>query len=133
MATPICGLIGDTGNPADFRWAFLACGIAMLLGTVTFQLRKDKYVRHADGAPLGAKPERTVGHSPVVPVQTDGPVRAETIAAPAKSFASKLPMLIGLFVVVYAAIAWLMNHDWIGALVFSAMIVAPTPFSAIRR
>ena len=34
-------------------------------------------------------------------------------------------MLIGLFVVVYAAIAWLMNCDWIGALVFSAMIVAP--------
>jgi POT family proton-dependent oligopeptide transporter len=52
-------------------------------------------------------------------------VRSETIAQPTKSFASKLPMLIGLFVVVYAAIAWVMNFDWIGALVFSAMIVAP--------
>jgi len=121
----VCGTLGDTGNPADFKWGFLAAGIGMLIGSLTFELLKNKYVVTAEGAPLGARPERKVEHSPVVPVQTDGPVRAETIAQPAKSFASKLPMLIGLFVVVYAAIAWLMNRDWIGALVFSAMIVAP--------
>lgn len=121
----VCGTLGDTGNPADFKWGFLAAGIGMLLGTITFELLKHKYVVTSTGAPLGAKPERSVEHSPVVPTQTDAPVRAETIARPAKSFASKLPMLIGLFAVVYAAIAWLMNRDWIGALVFSAMIVAP--------
>ncbi len=126
----VCGTLGDTGNPADFKWGFLAAGIGMLIGSLTFELFKDKYVVTADGAPLGAKPERapeqTVAHAAQVPVTTDSPVRAETIGQPAaKSFASKLPMLIGLFVVVYAIIAWLMNYDWIGALVFSAMIVAP--------
>jgi POT family proton-dependent oligopeptide transporter len=121
----VCGTLGDTGNPSDFKWGFLAAGFGMLVGVVTFELLKKKFVVTSEGAPLGAKPERNVVASPVVPVQTDGPVRSETIAAPAKSFASKLPMLIGLFVVVYAAIAWLMNYDWIGALVFSAMIVAP--------
>ncbi|GAA3994578.1 peptide MFS transporter [Hymenobacter fastidiosus] len=125
MSPLVCGTLGDTGNPADFKWGFLAAGIGMLIGSLTFELLKHKYVITAEGAPLGGKPERTVEHSPVVPVQTAGPVRAETIARPTKSFASKLPMLIGLFVVVYAAIAWLMNRDWIGALVFSAMIVAP--------
>ena len=139
----VCGTLGDTGNPADFKWGFLAAGIGMLVGSLTFELLKNKYVVTADGAPLGARPDRTAGatgantpeqlvaNNAVVPKNTDAPVRAETIAdserpgAPAKSFASKLPMLIGLFVVVYAAIAWLMNRDWIGALVFSAMIVAP--------
>ncbi|WP_303311667.1 peptide MFS transporter [Hymenobacter sp. BT730] len=121
----VCGTLGDTGNPADFKWGFLAAGIGMLFGTITFELLKNKYVVTSSGAPLGAKPERSVEHSPVVPTQTDAPVRAETISQPTKSFASKLPMLIGLFAVVYAAIAWLMNRDWIGALVFSAMIVAP--------
>jgi len=121
----VCGTLGNTGNPEDFKWGFLAAGIGMLIGSLTFELFKNKYVVTAEGAPLGARPERTVAHSPVVPVQTDGPVRAETIAAPTKSFASKLPMLIGLFVVVYAAIAWLMNYDWVGALVFSSMIVMP--------
>ncbi|WP_375437782.1 peptide MFS transporter [uncultured Hymenobacter sp.] len=121
----VCGTLGDTGNPADFKWGFLAAGIGMLIGSLTFELFKNKYVVNPDGSPLGARPERSVAHSPVVPVNTDSPVRSETIAQPTKSFASQLPKLIGIFVVVYAAIAWLMNYDWIGALVFSAMIVMP--------
>lgn len=122
----VCGTLGDTGNPADFKWGFLAAGIGMLIGSLTFELLKNKYVVTPSGAPLGAKPERTVAHSAQVPVDTAAPVRSETIAQPAaKSFASKLPMLVGVFVVVYAAIAWLMNYDWVGALVFSAMIVMP--------
>ena len=121
----VCGTLGDTGNPADFKWGFLAAGIGMLIGSLTFELFKNKYVVTPDGSPLGARPERSVEHSPVVPVNTDSPVRAETIVQPAKSFASQLPKLIGIFAVVYAAIAWLMNYDWIGALVFSAMIVMP--------
>jgi proton-dependent oligopeptide transporter, POT family len=122
----VCGTLGDTGNPSDFKWGFLAAGIGMLIGSLTFELFKNKYVVTASGAALGAKPERTVEHAAQVPVDTAAPVRSETIAQPAaKSFASKLPMLIGIFVVVYAAIAWLMNYDWVGALVFSAMIVMP--------
>jgi POT family proton-dependent oligopeptide transporter len=121
----VCGTLGDTGNAADFKWGFLAAGIGMLIGSLTFELFKNKYVVTPEGGPLGAKPEREVAHSPVVPVTTDAPVRAETIAQPAKSFASQLPKLIGIFVVVYAGIAWLTNYDWIGALVFSAMIVMP--------
>lgn len=121
----VCGTLGDTGNPADFKWGFLAAGIGMLIGSLTFELFKNKYVITPEGAPLGARPERAVEHSPVVPVNTDSPVRTETIAQPTKSFASQLPKLIGIFVIVYAAIAWLMNYDWIGALVFSAMIVMP--------
>ncbi|NVO33151.1 peptide MFS transporter [Hymenobacter lapidiphilus] len=122
----VCGTLGDTGNPEDFKWGFLAAGIGMLVGSLTFEMFKNKYIVTAEGAALGGKPEQTVAHSPVVPVGTDAPVRAETIDQPvAKSFASKLPMLIGLFVVVYAVIAWLMNYDWVGAFVFAAMIVTP--------
>ncbi|MFD2785463.1 peptide MFS transporter [Hymenobacter rubripertinctus] len=122
----VCGTLGNTGNPEDFKWGFLAAGIGMLIGSLTFELFKNKYVITATGEALGAKPEQAVAHSPVVPVGTDAPVRAETIDQPAgKSFASKLPMLIGLFVVVYALIAWLMSYDWVGAFVFAAMIVTP--------
>ncbi|MBR7951475.1 peptide MFS transporter [Microvirga sp. STR05] len=127
----VCGTLGEvydaSGNivPSEFKWGFLAAGIGMLIGSLTFELFKNKYVVGPEGAALGAKPERTVEHSPVVPVNTDSPVRTETIAQPATSFASQLPKLIGIFVVVYAAIAWFMNYDWIGALVFSAMVVMP--------
>ncbi len=122
----VCGTLGDTGNPADFKWGFLSAGIGMLIGSLTFELLKNKYVVTSDGAPLGARPERTVAASPVVPVGTDAPVRAETIAAPAATSGGLgMGAITGLAVVVYAAIAWLMNYDWIGAVVFTAMIVMP--------
>lgn len=52
----ICGYFGDTGNPADFKWAFLAAAIAMAIGVIVFINLKDKYVRGPEGAPLGLKP-----------------------------------------------------------------------------
>lgn len=52
----ICGYFGDTGNPADFKWAFLCASIAMALGVIVFVYLKDKYVRHPDGSPLGLAP-----------------------------------------------------------------------------
>ncbi|MDO7875969.1 peptide MFS transporter [Hymenobacter sp. ASUV-10] len=121
----VCGTLGDTGNAADFKWGFLAAGIGMLIGSATFELLKNKYVLTPTGAPLGAKPERAVAASPVVPVGTDAPVRAETIAQPAKTGGMSMGVIAIVGVLIYAAIAWFMNYDWIGALVFSSMIVMP--------
>lgn len=53
----VCGLVGDTGNPADFKWAFLAGGIGMLLGVATLQFLHNKYVLDPNGKILGLTPE----------------------------------------------------------------------------
>ncbi|RTQ51460.1 MFS transporter [Hymenobacter gummosus] len=128
LAPLVCGYLGDTDNPADFRWGFLAAGLGMLLGITTFELFKHRYVVDAAGAPLGARPERQVAAAPVVPLTPDAPVRSETLAAPAPATgitAGRLLALAALFAAVYAAIAWYMGGDWFGALVFSAMLVVP--------
>lgn len=52
----ICALVGNTGRPEDFRWAFLACGLAMVLGTVIFQWGKLKYLLSYKGEPVGLTP-----------------------------------------------------------------------------
>ncbi|MCK7559126.1 oligopeptide:H+ symporter [Chitinophaga sedimenti] len=52
----ICGLVGNTGNPADFKWAFLAAGVGMLLSVITFRALKDKYIVSHTGAPVGEVP-----------------------------------------------------------------------------
>ncbi|OZI05938.1 MFS transporter [Siphonobacter sp. BAB-5385] len=52
----ICALVGNTGRPEDFRWAFLACSIALLLGTVVFQWGKIKYLVTWKGEPVGETP-----------------------------------------------------------------------------
>ena len=61
IGNTITSLIGDTGNPADFRWAFLACGIAMLLGTAVFNWGKGKYLHTPTGEQVGLTPAKSGG------------------------------------------------------------------------
>lgn len=56
MGPFICGLVGDTGNPADFKWAFMAAGIGMLLSVLVFRWLKDKYIVSPDGKAVGMPP-----------------------------------------------------------------------------
>ncbi|MFL5744245.1 MAG: peptide MFS transporter [Niastella sp.] len=52
----ICGLVGDTGNPADFKWSFLVAGIGMLLSVIVQKIFQSKYVKSPEGKPLGDVP-----------------------------------------------------------------------------
>jgi POT family proton-dependent oligopeptide transporter len=52
----VCGLVGDTGNPADFQYAFLAGGIGMLISVVVQMVFAKQYVVDADGNELGKAP-----------------------------------------------------------------------------
>jgi len=52
----ICGLVGDTGNPADFKWSFLVAGIGMLLSVLVQRIFQSKYVKSPEGRPLGEVP-----------------------------------------------------------------------------
>jgi len=63
----ICGFVGDTGNPADFKWAFLVAGIGMLISVLVQKIYQDKYIRSPDGKPLGDP-------SPTAPKQWQSPL-----------------------------------------------------------
>ncbi len=54
----IVGGIGDTGNPANFIYGFLAAGIGMLIGLTIFILGKNRYLVDPDGNPVGEVPDR---------------------------------------------------------------------------
>lgn len=56
---PILGDVRDSGGVRDihaFKWGFLAAAIAMLIGTVTFYILKNKYVVTPEGKPIGGMP-----------------------------------------------------------------------------
>jgi POT family proton-dependent oligopeptide transporter len=53
----ICGLTGDTGDPADFRWAFLAGGISMVISVMVQVFFHHRYVTDPQGKVLGLLPE----------------------------------------------------------------------------
>ncbi|WP_428656579.1 peptide MFS transporter [Runella sp.] len=57
----ITSLVGDTGNPNDFKWAFLACSVAMLLATLTLWWGQNKYLHSWDNKPVGATPADSPG------------------------------------------------------------------------
>jgi POT family proton-dependent oligopeptide transporter len=52
----ICGLVGDTGDPADFRWAFIAAGIGMTISVIVQKFFHKKYVVDSDNNELGLTP-----------------------------------------------------------------------------
>lgn len=52
----LCGTFGNTGNPADFKWAFLIAGIGMIVSVIIQKLFHDKYVLSPDGKVLGKTP-----------------------------------------------------------------------------
>ncbi|MEP7168453.1 MAG: peptide MFS transporter [Bacteroidota bacterium] len=53
FAPLVCGGIGDTGSPADFKWGFMAAGVGMLISTITFYLLKNKFIVDANGQAIG--------------------------------------------------------------------------------
>ncbi|HEX4959041.1 MAG TPA: oligopeptide:H+ symporter, partial [Lacibacter sp.] len=52
----LCGTFGNTGNVADFKWAFLIAGVGMLISVVIQRLFHDKYVLTPEGKILGLPP-----------------------------------------------------------------------------
>ncbi|MDW8301246.1 MAG: peptide MFS transporter [Bacteroidia bacterium] len=110
LAPLVCGGLGDTGNPADFKWGFLAAGTGMIISILSFYLFKDKYIVTPEGKPIGAKPEKTI--------KTD---TSTTVKINAKE------ILIWLLVEI---VAWIfckgvLGFDVIGAFIYSLGVVAP--------
>ena len=60
----ICPIVGDVKDAEGirdihaFKWGFLAASIAMLIGTATFYVLKNKYVVTPEGRPLGGLPSK---------------------------------------------------------------------------
>ncbi|MCL6263794.1 peptide MFS transporter [Craterilacuibacter sp. RT1T] len=56
LAPLVCGTLGDTGNPDDFKWGFLAAGTGMLISLCLFLFFKDKHLVTPEGKAIGMAP-----------------------------------------------------------------------------
>lgn len=118
LAPLVCGLIGNTGHPEDFKWGFLASCIGMLIGAVVFQIFKNKYICDPEGRPVGTVPEKKE-----VAENNTG-----------SGFSKRTLWMIGgtvvltlLFSVNWNATAghYWEGADWIGSLIYATTIVMP--------
>lgn len=55
----VCGLVGDTGHPGDFKWAFLAGAIGMLFSVIIQMAFAKQYIVGPDNKTLGQPPVGT--------------------------------------------------------------------------
>ncbi len=114
FAAPIiCGFLGDTGDPADFKWGFLVAALVSLLCLILYVLRKDKYLVDPQGNPIGVEPAARRN-------------AAEAGSASPKKYAFKELLLwmsgtlalFGIFMVLF-------KNDVIGTLIYTATIIVP--------
>jgi POT family proton-dependent oligopeptide transporter len=49
----LCSMVGETGNPSDFKWSFLIAGLGMALSVIIQKIYQDKYLTDPNGNELG--------------------------------------------------------------------------------
>lgn len=112
IAPLLCGFLGDTGNPADFKWGFLAACVGMIVSVILFVMLKNKYIVTPEGVQIGDKPN----------------VSRNVIEANAekKPFNPKqLYIWGGAFVALFVLFFKVLELDLIGTFIFDLTIVAP--------
>lgn len=113
IAPIICGILGDTGHPADFKWGFLSACVGMLVSLVVFSSLKDKFLISPTGDRIGAKP-------------TTKEQNVSEIKTPKKAISAKLiTTWAGVAIALFAALYILFGGDYIGAFIFSLSISVP--------
>ena len=122
IAPLVCGLVGNTGHPEDFKWGFLAACVGMLIGAAVFSIFKGKYVCDPDGNPVGTVPERKNSMKREEKKDTHGTLSVRTWFMVAGTVALTL-----LFSVNWDADAahCFSGADWIGSLIYATAIVMP--------
>lgn len=118
----VCGLLGDTGNPADFKWGFFAAGVGMLFGIISFELMKRKYLVTPEGEAVGAISNKKRDAADNAAAIAKGE-QTETVSG---SISNKSIVIWAIIsVALIAVFHFLAGQDWIGSCIFSVSIAAP--------
>jgi len=113
MAPIVCGFLGDTGNPADFKWGFLVAAIVSIICLLLYVLQKDKYLIGPDGQSIGIQP--AIKETAVKNVES----------TPIKLSKKEILMWIAIAAVVFGVILYFSAGDVIGAFIYAACLVVP--------
>lgn len=118
IAPLLCGFVGDTGNPADFKWGFLAAALGMMCSLILFLGWKSKFLIGPNGEQLG-----------IVAAGKVAAHKSEKEAAPDRSMNQHLMTFLmwglGAFA-LYSVFRYALSFDLIGAAIFSLCIIIPS-------
>ncbi len=112
-ASLICGYLGDTGDPADFKWGFLVAAIVSVLCLIIYVTMKEKYLVGPNGNPLGVQPAAKNKEM----TDLDKPV--------AKITFKEIGFWIFGAVALFTILLFTSNFDVIGSFIYAACLVIP--------
>ncbi len=109
----ICGYLGDTGDPADFKWGFLVAAIVSVLCLIIYVTMKEKYLVGPNGNPLGVQPAaKNKGMTDL-----EKPVVKITF--------KEIGFWIFGAVALFTILLFTSNFDVIGSFIYAACLVIP--------
>lgn len=109
----VCGGLGNTGDPADFKWGFLAASIGMVISTSIFVWLKNHYIVSPEGEAIGAIPNANRNSDQATKDKTKSDFTQQQVF-------TWLGIEIALFVLFY-----FLGQGVIGSFIFSLSIAAP--------
>ncbi|MBP1637674.1 MAG: Dipeptide/tripeptide permease [Bacteroidetes bacterium] len=112
FAPLVCGFLGDTGNPADFKWGFLVAALVSVLCLIIYVMQQKKYLIGPDGEPIGIE----AAHA-----QKDEKTETPKVKY---TFKELVFWIIGA-VAFFSILMYFSNNDLIGSFIFSAALVVP--------
>ncbi|MFI3289940.1 MAG: peptide MFS transporter [Rikenellaceae bacterium] len=128
MIAPLwCGFIGNTGHPEDFKWGFLSACIGMIISAMIFELFKNRYIVTPKGEAIGMPPTKNIE-----PKSEKREINILNMLLQPRNILSTIAYIALFFLF---AINWnslqdptitlLSGADWIGAMIYSSIIVMP--------
>ena len=111
----LCGFLGDTGNPADFKWGFLVAAVMMGLSLILYITQKNKYLIGPDGTAIGIH----------APRKAEKAKEKNNELSKEKLNVKKMMVLAGGAVLLFSLFMVLFDKDVIGAVIYTACIVVP--------
>jgi len=113
IAPLLCGYLGDTGSPEDFKWGFLAACVGMVVSVILFVTLKNKYIVTPEGEQIGVKPNVSRNDD-------------DTTTGEKKPFNPKqLYTWSAIFTALFVLFFFVFDLDLIGTVIFALTIVAP--------
>lgn len=109
----VCGYLGDTGNPADFKWGFLAAAVVSVLCLVIYMAQKEKYLVGPNGNPLGV--------IPAAKIKSNEEVQNPIVKITFREISYWIIGAVGLF----ALLLFTSDYDVIGSFIYAMCIVVP--------
>lgn len=105
--TTASGALAQVRDLTAFKWGFLAAGIAMVLGCISFYILKDRYVVTPTGTPIGGRPDRNA-------------VSTEDESAHAKFSQQAIMVTALVFVALTLVFRYVFDQNWIYSIIYSS-------------